>query len=584
MFALVDATDQLQEVRINDDGLSFKPIPAVARASTEVGLPSAGNSGWLRRVSDGVRGIWMDSGTNWFPLITSVNVREFGARGDGVTDDTAAFQAAADALLATGGILTVPLGTYILKQVRIHSKTWVRGSGAGTTILKNTSTETTNDGVIRNNNIVSGNSYLKISALTVQRTQQLLAGSAFHEFILAYNCDHVWVEDCAFLGPGVPSPPVTTGAKGVHMRGTQYSWILNNYFLDIPDTPIAINGKDTLPANTPMYALVSGNQIEQTLNWQSSIIIVTAPRVKILANTFHSPVQQDSTFLVEIGSNGTSYAASDIDIIGNTVINANLFVCINQYQRVLIAQNRGLTEGAGTTAGTIYQPTLVQSGTLPRDLTILGNQIQGGSINLSIYPGTLTGALIAQNHMVAPVGGAGIAVGSTDRLVLEGNIVINSQGGGIRVGGDVTNAVIQHNVAVGGGLGGFGPQGQKEGFYFENVGGVIANNISRSNTGYGFWFEQPNGLRFLDNQSMNDVAGTLNVTNATLRTTNPFPLVRHVGPGRPGADVGLHAGVGSMWIRNDGNGTTTGGTIYMKYSGTDTTGWRRIELTASEGV
>src|SRR3990167_7321692 len=30
MLALVDATDQLQEVRINDDGLSFKPIPPVA--------------------------------------------------------------------------------------------------------------------------------------------------------------------------------------------------------------------------------------------------------------------------------------------------------------------------------------------------------------------------------------------------------------------------------------------------------------------------------------------------------------------------------------------------------------------------
>ena len=47
-----------------------------------------------------------------------VNVRDKGARGDGRSDDTAALQAAIDALPATGGTVHVPGGTYMVDAVR----------------------------------------------------------------------------------------------------------------------------------------------------------------------------------------------------------------------------------------------------------------------------------------------------------------------------------------------------------------------------------------------------------------------------------------------------------------------------------
>jgi hypothetical protein len=57
---------------------------------------------------------------------TSINVRNAGARGDGVHDDTAAFQAAINSLPSSGGTITVPAGTYrinALKSINMRSHT-----------------------------------------------------------------------------------------------------------------------------------------------------------------------------------------------------------------------------------------------------------------------------------------------------------------------------------------------------------------------------------------------------------------------------------------------------------------------------
>jgi hypothetical protein len=64
----------------------------------------------------------------------SVNVKQYGAAGDGKTDDTAAIQAALDALPAAGGTVLFPPGTYIVAPTKtrylgIRSNTRLAGSG-----------------------------------------------------------------------------------------------------------------------------------------------------------------------------------------------------------------------------------------------------------------------------------------------------------------------------------------------------------------------------------------------------------------------------------------------------------------------
>ncbi len=79
--------------------------------------------------------------TGWF------DVRSFGARGDGKTDDSRAIQAALDAArVAGGGVVYVPPGTYLvapprpakgspaLASMTIGSRTWLRGDGAASVL------------------------------------------------------------------------------------------------------------------------------------------------------------------------------------------------------------------------------------------------------------------------------------------------------------------------------------------------------------------------------------------------------------------------------------------------------------------
>jgi len=57
---------------------------------------------------------------------TALNVKNFGAMGNGTTDDTAAIQAAINGLPSTGGTVEVPAGTYMINAlvgISLHSHT-----------------------------------------------------------------------------------------------------------------------------------------------------------------------------------------------------------------------------------------------------------------------------------------------------------------------------------------------------------------------------------------------------------------------------------------------------------------------------
>src|SRR5258706_16058156 len=54
---------------------------------------------------------------------TVITVRDFGARGDGKDEETAAFQRALDSVGQTGGTVIAPDGVYRLRNVSIRANT-----------------------------------------------------------------------------------------------------------------------------------------------------------------------------------------------------------------------------------------------------------------------------------------------------------------------------------------------------------------------------------------------------------------------------------------------------------------------------
>lgn len=63
-----------------------------------------------------------------------IDVRSLGAAGDGVTDDTAVFQAAVDRAAAQRGVVEVPAGRYLVGSIRLPSHVAVVGTGEGSVL------------------------------------------------------------------------------------------------------------------------------------------------------------------------------------------------------------------------------------------------------------------------------------------------------------------------------------------------------------------------------------------------------------------------------------------------------------------
>lgn len=102
------------------------------------------------------------------------NVLDYGAKGDGSTDDQPAIQAAIDAATVAGGTVYIPAGTYKLEDglviqrpnisVRYWTDVYIQGDGAGATILECNDVPADTDGIL----VKVGTNRFGIDGLTVQ--------------------------------------------------------------------------------------------------------------------------------------------------------------------------------------------------------------------------------------------------------------------------------------------------------------------------------------------------------------------------------------------------------------------------------
>jgi hypothetical protein len=137
-------------------------------------------------------------------LRDTVSVKDFGAVGDGVADDTAAIQAAIDALIsAGGGCLHFPAGRYI-----VNSRLKIQNTYAGNVYIKIS-------GVTMGNQVVAAAS--TYGSILVGQTGGILLDLA--------GGSNVTIEDLSLISG--PSNPSTIGILGQRIATSQYFTRIN---------------------------------------------------------------------------------------------------------------------------------------------------------------------------------------------------------------------------------------------------------------------------------------------------------------------------------------------------------------------
>ncbi len=135
-----------------------------------------------------------------------VDVRAYGAKGDGITDDTAAIQAAHNSLSDTGGILYFPSGTF-LGHVTLKSNVHIEGSGINASILKlpngaNTDVITTNGfAALTGTDSMGGVNRVTIENITIDGNKAgNSTGYGIRKYGAQWNVHDVVIRNCASGG------------------------------------------------------------------------------------------------------------------------------------------------------------------------------------------------------------------------------------------------------------------------------------------------------------------------------------------------------------------------------------------------
>jgi hypothetical protein len=133
---------------------------------------------------------------------TVVSVKDFGAVGDGATDDTAAIQAALTAAGAAGGATVyLPGGTYKLTgPLYVSSNTWLCGAGPATTLYTTSLPYSASNG---------GHRLIHLETVTDVTISDLIMDAGDMTGFLGgmraiwgKACSNVVIERCKFITPG----------------------------------------------------------------------------------------------------------------------------------------------------------------------------------------------------------------------------------------------------------------------------------------------------------------------------------------------------------------------------------------------
>ena len=370
----------------------------------------------------------------------SFNILDFGAIGDGVTDDTAAIQAALDAAYATGNYATVlvppsPSGNeYIFTQLLVKSRTTFKGTGGQLKLRDNVCVDSGtsyypinnlgHDRVIYDSLFVIGNRSGGNTSFTVADTITAVGFRTVVKNCILYDAPDsgIMFSDC------------TRGA------------CLNNYIEGASDVGIYSNGS---VGSAYQSSVISGNIIK------SAGVTGIALKREIRGVVIDGNTITDCPNAISHEDFGVGFGGhpSDVTISNNQIFNANgnTAITLNRLTNSVVTGNNitGTSNTGISVAGGVNS-------------IISGNFIQGNGSETSSFAGigvnsrTDTGnASVTRSDRMTITGnsvsnylGKGIWILSCDNTAVTGNI-FNVGGEALRLEAGSTNTVAQSNFIDG---------------------------------------------------------------------------------------------------------------------------------------
>jgi parallel beta-helix repeat protein len=328
-----------------------------------------------------------------------VSVKDFGAVGDGVADDTAAIQAA----LNVGGKIYVPKGTYLCSTVTVSSdNTHICGSKGATLKLKNSVDVDLLD--------LSNFDNLTISDITFDGNKANQTVDVNSVCIRGDGNSNIVVQNCVIKNSAL---------SGINIRNSDGVKVVNNLITDC-GTKNSINSGDGIYLAFNSNDYVSGNSV------------INPARIGIILKG-------------SVGANSSRGV-----VIGNYIFNSgeNAIGTEDGNVSTLIVNNIVDTSGDNSFASTKAGIVVGETG---ETVTVAGNRIvNAGSYGIEIVHGA--DETVVSNNNISSSGSVGIFAtavdgsGGLDNLLINGNLVTTTVTDGIYVSAASANPLISANL------------------------------------------------------------------------------------------------------------------------------------------
>ncbi len=271
--------------------------------------------------------------------LQEINVRDFGAVGDGSTDDRAAFVKALAALPAGGGVLRVPAGQYLINPapdadslpdtaikhhllIRDAQNVHLIGDGPRSEIIF---TSDTHQGLRILN---SGNCSVRNLAVRLanppayRKNRALIDVAACHGILL----DHLTLSDSG--GPGAllnASRQVTVqhctidnaGTEGINIASTRQALVTGNTVTGSRDHGVKVGWVASGIARSPQFVRIGKNRISH-VSQGAGIGVVSGDAVEVSGNTI------DDACLAGIAlyDQARIFSSQRVSVVENLISNA----------------------------------------------------------------------------------------------------------------------------------------------------------------------------------------------------------------------------------------------------------------------